>query len=310
MSFKKAVLLLILFSVSLANAQDQDEEKEEEGPPTPWHRGGTFNVNFSQVALQHWAGGGQNSISGTSVMNLFADLRKERYTWRNSIDMAYGLLSQDKSPFIKNDDQIELNSRLGRRIKESDISYSSMLNFRSQFAPGYEFPEEDSIKFSNFLSPAYIKAATGFSYDPGESFDLSLSPAATKVTIVSDQDLADQGAFGVEPGKNVRYEFGGNLSASYAKEILPRTRLRSELSLFSNYLEKPGNIDINFSLRLNMKVNDFITANITTDMIYDDDIDIPVDTDDDGVPEKHGPRLQIKEVLNVGLSFNFGHEAQ
>jgi hypothetical protein len=118
--------------------------------------------------------------------------------------------------------------------------------------------------------------------------------------------LADRGAFGVEPGENVRYEFGGNLNASIRKTILPNTRLRSDIALFSNYLEEPGNLDINFSLLLNMKVNSFLTASISTDMIYDDDIMIPVDTDDDGIPDKSGPRLQFKEVLNIGLSFDIG----
>lgn len=274
---------------------------------TLWKKGAITNLNFSQVALKNWTGGGQNSVSGTGVVNLFANYRKEKLEWKNSLDMAYGLLSQRKEPFIKNDDRIQLRSKLGRKLHK-DLFYSGEIEARSQFAPGYQFPEKDSVKISGPLAPAYIKGALGVSYNPNEHFNLTASPAASKVTLVNDERLAAKGAYGVNPGDKLRYEFGGDLSAAFNKIILPNTRLKTELGLFTNYLEEPGNIDVNFSLLLNMKVNSFITASISTNMIYDDDIMVPVDTDDDGVADKRGPRLQLKEVLNIGISFEFGNK--
>lgn len=298
------LFLYIFFFIPSSFAQDEDEGEDE----LLWKRGALLNLNFSQVALKNWVAGGRNSISGTGVANFYANRRAEEYSWKNSLDLSYGLMSRDKSPFIKNDDRMELSSRYGRRI-DSNFSLSGRLEFRSQFAPGYEFPEEDSILISDFFSPAYVKGDIGLTYDPNEHFDMTLSPLAKKVTVVQDQELAARGAYGVDPGENVRYEFGSNFRAAVSKSILPNTQLKSEVSLFSNYLEKPGNIDVNFSMLLNMKVNSVITASISTDLIYDDDVHVPVDRNDDGVPDGRGPRLQFKEVLNIGLAFNFqNHE--
>ncbi len=299
------ILTLILLGLLSTPFDTKAQDTLESSRDTTWKRGAIFNLSFSQVALKHWTGGGQNSISGTGVLNLFADYRKGNITWNNNLDMAYGLLSQQKGPFIKNDDEIELASQLGRRLQK-DLFYNARIDLRSQFAPGYQFPEGDSVLISDFLSPGYGKGGLGISYAPSKHFDMSISPVATKVTVVNNDELAAQGAFGVEPGENVRYEFGGNLSASLSKEILKNVKLRSELAVFSNYLEEPGNIDINFSLLLNMKVNSFITASISTDMIYDDDIMVAVDTDGDDIPDESGPRLQLKEVLNIGISFDLG----
>jgi len=81
--------------------------------------------------------------------------------------------------------------------------------------------------------------------------------------------------------------------------------LDTKLNLFSNYLEEPGNIDVNWDLMLNMKVNDWLSASLIMNLIYDHDIDIAVDDNNDGVLEGLGPRTQFKEVLGVGLNMKF-----
>jgi hypothetical protein len=54
-----------------------------------------------------------------------------------------------------------------------------------------------------------------------------------------------------------------------------------------------------------LKVNDFLSATLSTELIYDDDVMIAVDNNDDGVPERTGPRVQFKEVLGIGLNYTF-----
>ncbi|MFB6258775.1 MAG: DUF3078 domain-containing protein [Flavobacteriales bacterium] len=304
MRSKKLISVLGIAFLTLLSTPTRAQQGPED-PDTLWRSGGIINLNIAQVGLKNWTAGGQNSISLTGTGSFFTHFRKGRTSWKNDLTMAYGLLSQKKDPFIKNDDEIELFSQLSRKI-DKDLFYSGRIDFRSQFAPGYAFPEADSLLRSNFLSPGYSKGSIGFRYAPEENLEVTLSPLASKMTVVKAQKLAERGAYGVDPGRNLRYEFGGNLSASVNKAILPNTRLKSEIGLFSNYLEEPGNIDVNFSLLLNMKVNSFLTASISTDMIYDDDIMIPVDSDENGIPDKRGPRLQLKEVVNVGIYFDLG----
>jgi hypothetical protein len=77
------------------------------------------------------------------------------------------------------------------------------------------------------------------------------------------------------------------------------------LDLFSNYQNNPQNIDVSWETIIGLKVNRFITTTITTHLIYDDDIDIGVDRNDDGVIDGSGPRTQFKEVIGVGLNVKF-----
>jgi len=75
--------------------------------------------------------------------------------------------------------------------------------------------------------------------------------------------------------------------------------------LFSNYLEDPQNVDLNFTLMLVMKVNKYITANFSTQFIYDDNTPIAV-YEGTGLSKKQigvGPRLQSKQVFGVGLGY-------
>ena len=79
----------------------------------------------------------------------------------------------------------------------------------------------------------------------------------------------------------------------------------TKLKLFSNYLKSPGNIDVNWDLMLLMKVNKWLSASVSASLIYDDDIDIPLDKNDDGINDNVGPRVQFKEVIGVGLNLTF-----
>jgi hypothetical protein len=120
-----------------------------------------------------------------------------------------------------------------------------------------------------------------------------------KVTFVMDDDLAAVGAYGVDPGDNMRSQTGWSVSAVYQKEIMTNVNLKTSLLLFDAY-ESLGHVDVNFDLFLNFKVNKYITTNFAIQAIYDDDVNIE---DDDG---KVGPRLQLRNVLNIGLTYNFG----
>ena len=73
----------------------------------------------------------------------------------------------------------------------------------------------------------------------------------------------------------------------------------SRVDLFSNYLENPQHIDVKWDMQLNMTVNKWFSANITTNLIYDNDTKI---TQEDGLK---GARLQFKESLGIGFQVTF-----
>lgn len=313
------MLLAVGFGLTV-NAQEEKKPEAETPVDTvkgPWTKGGVGSINFNQVSLNNWAAGGNSSISGAGLLNAFANYEKEKVSWDNNIVLAYGLIRQQKDPVIKSDDRIEFVSKAGKTASKK-WSYTGLFSFRTQFAPGFDDPVSPTRStISDFLSPAYMQLALGMEYKPNKKLSAFISPLANKTTIVMNQTLADAGAFGVEAaeydalgnlvteGMNVRYELGGYLKLMYQDEIMENVTFQTKLDLFSNYLNNPENIDVNWETLLAFKVNKFITASIATHLIYDDDILIGIDTNDDGVIDGLGKRTQFKEVLSVGFSYKF-----
>jgi hypothetical protein len=86
--------------------------------------------------------------------------------------------------------------------------------------------------------------------------------------------------------------------------IIKNLGIQSRLELFSNYLNNPENIDIDWQNIISIQLNEYIAANINIHMKYDDDIKIGVDMDGDGQVDKYTAKTQFKEVLGVGLNIN------
>jgi hypothetical protein len=311
-------LFLALCLSSFSQVTEKEDKLKSQNADTldGWKKGGIIAINFTQTSLNNWAAGGQNSVSVNGLFNYFLNFKKENNAWDNSLDIGYGLLKQGKNAsWWKTDDRIDFMSKYGKKASKSWY-YAGLMNFRTQMAPGYNFPN-DSVKISDLLAPGYLLAALGMDYKPNAFFSLFIAPATVKTTFVLNQELADAGAFGVsaaefdnkgrmiKSGENIRYEFGGYLRMLFKKDIMKNINFQTKLDLFSNYLYNPQNIDVSWETLTSFKVNDFFSASIFTHLIYDDDIKIQVDNNKDGITDVVGPRTQFKEVLGIGLTYKF-----
>lgn len=288
---KKLLLILMLFPI-IGFAQEQPDSVKY------WKKGGVLTANFSQVSLTNWAAGGKSSMSGVFLFNTFANYKKDSLTWDNSLDLAYGFLKENDADLTKSSDKIDFNSKLGYSTTKFWY-YTVLFNFKSQFAPGYNYPRTDGDQpISKFLAPGYTTLGLGMDYKR-EHFSMYLSPATGKFTIVNDDVLSAAGEFGVDPGKKFRSEFGALAKFSVNKEILKNVTFQTKLDLFSNYFHNPQNVDVDWSVLLNLKVNEYLSANLITQLIYDDDVKIE---DADGTK---APRVQFMEIFGIGLSAKF-----
>jgi hypothetical protein len=228
--------------------------------------------------------------------------------------MGYGfniLGNGNNAKTTKTDDKIEITTAYGFEIHQNKKWYLTVLaNFRSQFSPGYNYPD-DSTVISKFMAPGYAVIGIGVTYAPANWFTLYVSPASGRFTFVNDQKLADAGSFGVEAayydadstfhaGKTMRGEFGPYLRANVNKDLAKNVNLTTSLELFTDYLHHFGNIDVNWSLLLSLKVNKWLAASIQTQLIYDDDVMIQPDP-----TERARPMTQFKEMIGVGLTYKF-----
>ena len=302
-------LLLIIFSQFAISQEIQKVAKAKETVSSvvipdslkAWYIGGSGSFAFSQAAFSNWAAGGQNSIGLDAYLDLVANYHKGRHVWGNTLSLGYGftiLGKGNQTKFTKSNDKLEFTSAYGYAFsKDKKWLLTVLMNFRSQFSAGYNYPD-DSTVISNFMAPGYLVAGLGITYAPAKWFYVYLSPGSGRFTFVLDKKLSDTGSFGVDKGKKSRTEFGSYLRADLNKDLSKTINLTTTLALFTNYMKDFGNIDVNWNLLLTMKVNKWLAASITTQLIYDDNVNIKPDPTESG-----GPRTQFKELLGIGISY-------
>lgn len=276
-----------------------------------WRKGIITGFNFSQASFTNWAAGGENNLNLITFASIYFRKSTLRYEWENLIDAAYGVQSfQGLDVIRKSEDKLEFTSKIGHKTTET-LFTSFLLNFKTQFDVGYNYSDDNERdKVSNFLAPAYITTSLGLDYKPSKAFSLLLSPIAGKITLVMDQELADEGRFGVEgavldtagnvirPGKNSRSQLGMGLNARLSKGLGKNVTFNSKLDMFGDY-EEPTKIDVSWDNSIIFRVNNAISANLSTALIYDEDILIKKEGEEVGKP-----RIQFKEIFSLGVRFD------
>lgn len=298
------IALALLMSVGVM-AQEATETPEK---TSPWTLKGNIGLNFGQSSYTNWAAGGQNSLTWQGIFNYQINYAKGKFKWENTLNASLGYCYFDfKEKPIKTDDKLEFTSLAGLKATEK-LFYSAELAFRSQFAKGYKYDIDSTHYVSRFLSPAYISLGLGIEWVPNQYFSLNFAPITGRLTIVQDTALAE--SFGFEPVldphdnehfyRTTRMEFGARAVAKFQYPIFTNVDFSSKLELFSNYLKDPQYIDVDWENMLVLKVNSWLNANISTELLYDHDI--PFYRDNGDLIE--GSKVQFKEVLSIGILFN------
>jgi hypothetical protein len=314
MRTKLVTVILVSFCITAAAiAQVTEGEKTLRTQSTDttagWRKGGVMGVTLAQTSLTNWSAGGQNSVAVNGILSLFANYKKGNRVWDNSLDLGYGFLKQGKEGEVrKTDDKVDFLSKFGQKAFEK-FYYAAMVNLKTQMANGYNYPN-DSVYISKLFAPAYLLGAIGLDYKPSPYLSAFISPLTSKTTFVTDKTLSDAGAFGVDPGKKTKNEVGGYLRIIYSKndfknEFLKNISFTTKIDLYSNYLDKPQNVDVSWETLIVMKVNKYISVNLNTHLIYDDNIKIGVDTNGDDIIDRTGSRTQFKEIFGAGFSYKF-----
>lgn len=272
---RMAVLMLLVTGVFLF-------AQEEAG--SPWKNGGQGALNFSQTALSNWSGGGLNALSLNGFLSYFVNYQHENLSWDNTLEIAYGTVNQGGS-VQKTDDKIDLASKFGYHAFGA-WNYSGLFSFKTQMTPGYA----DTVLISSLMAPAYMQISAGMEYKPSDDISLLISPLSGKFTFLLNDDLSSQGLYGVDSAKTTRAELGAYAKVQFRKEIFENVVFQTKCDMFMNYIENTRFIDVSWDVLLAMKINEFLSASISTQMVYDQD---------------YNAKLQFKETLGIGLSFSF-----
>jgi hypothetical protein len=307
---KKIVVFLFLCSFYLVRGQDKTvQELRNEASrtikkdpndtiPKVWKTGGTLRFTFTQGAQSNWSAGGEkNTLGLSSFFSGYAFYKKDRHSWDNTADLAFGFLNTTTLGSRKTDDRIDLLTKYGYELKKNWY-LGGLVNFRTQFAPGYAYPTDaPPVLTSAFMAPGYLIVSPGLNYKPNDEFSFFISPATVRWIFVENDSLAAKGSYGVDSGKNVKAEFGAYSTTMFTHKISSTTVYTGRLDLFSNYENKPQNVDVNWTNVLAVKVTGIIVMSLSFSLIYDNDVPTIKPDGSSG-----GASTQIQELLGIGVS--------
>ncbi len=310
MEIKTLLSSLLAMAASAACFAQEEAAATPAQPASKWKTGVFTSLTVNQISLKNWAAGGKNSFSGTWFGNAYANYKSEKATWDNTLELGYGIMKYKGEDYQKSEDKIHLSSVYGYDAAKQKLFYSGLLDFKSQFGKGYKY-DVDTTLVSKCMSPGYINFSLGMPYKPNDKLSIYLSPIAAKLTIVGDTVFST--TYGVDAGENVRGEFGATAKITYKHpNIVKNVDYYLRGDFFTNWKDHPEHIDCDVETGFNLKVNDWLTALIKVNLLFDDDIKYKEQytvKGEDGIDivktRERGARLQCKELLGFGLSFKW-----
>jgi len=261
-----------------------------------WKQGGLYNFNLSQSSLSNWAAGGDNfNMSLNTYFNYYFFFKKANQNLDNNIDVNLGFIQSTSLGGRKNDDRLDFLSKYGYQIDTSGMWFvSGLFNLRSQFFDGFSFSGTNSTLTSSFLAPAYIILSAGLDFKPSPHFSIFFSPLTSRTTLLLNNTLSNLGKYGVPVGEKISKEVGTFITVNYNNTIATNINYKGRADFFSNYNQKPENINLYMTNMFTFKINKYFSASYNLDLIYDDKIKI-------FGPLKTSPGLQVKSVIGIGF---------
>lgn len=315
------LVILAILSFQISKAQDSIVKTQDSVvkvlDTVAWVQTNRAGLDINEVTFVNWNAGGSNSVS--ALFNIVSSLsyKKENLIWKSSVRTRYGVNKQENQKLRKTEDELELISTIGyRKDTLTNWYYSGRFNFKTQYSNGYNYPNREN-PISRFMAPGYLFIGGGVEYGKNlEKLSFYFSPLTFKGTFVLDQELADAGSFGVDAavydalgnrikkGENARTEMGVLITNSYETEVFENIYIRNQLSLYTDYLNSFGNVDVDWEVVFDFKVNDYVKATLGSHIKYDNDIKTQQETAVADVFIERGAKLQWKQILGVGVTMD------
>ena len=302
------LILTILISVNFLSAQDavittlksevtsKTVKKEKDTVLWRWKYGGLLSFSASQGSLTNWAAGGDNfSLAANGYFNYFLLFQNKHFNWDNNVDINLGYVQTTSLGSRKNDDRFDLLSKYGYKIDSSGkFLISTLFNFRTQFFDGYTYNNNIAEFSSSFLSPGYMLFSLGLDYKPSSKFSAFISPLTSRTIFMMNDTLASKGLYGVPAGSHSIAVLGAFATINYTNSFGKNITYKGRLDLFSDYKNKPQNVDVFMTNQFSFKINKYFSATYSLDLIYDDNVKL-------FGPNHNAPGLQSKSIIGIGF---------
>lgn len=280
---KKIIFASFLLASQVFQAQEAEVKKD-----TLWTKKGVIAILGSQSSFSQWQAGGANNVAINGSLNYDINYKKADWVWDNKFIASYGINKISGQDQQKTDDRLEINSVLGKKAK-GEWYYSAFTNFKTQFDVGLN-PDDQTERISHFMSPAFWQTGLGMLWKKNDNFKVNIAPATARFIFVHKHFTDFKESFGVEQRKSMRFELGASVNAYYKVQLMENFSVENILNLYSNYLEDPQNVDVDYQLNAVLKVNKYISTNLTFQALYDDNA---------------YKGFQTRHTLGVGLNYIF-----
>lgn len=288
--------------------------------PSYWDQALVTKFGFTETSLTNWAAGGYNTITLLASIDGSANYKKDEMTWGNHLQMDYGFIYSDDKPFMqKNNDRFYFESKWNYTATKT-LKYSANYDFRSQFTNSYTYKNpgvadptkkdwmDHATLMSGFFSPAITQVGVGLDWVPNTWLTVNFSPLTGGFTIVRDEELRSKYSMPrLEDGagyKPAKFEFGAKLKVDAKFNINDVFDYQTQIVLFSDYLDKPQNMRVNWDNTINWKIAKYFDIQFKTFLMYDEDIFIVNAKDVDMYPQGR-QRVQFKEYLSFNFTYTF-----
>ena len=272
---------------------------------------------LNQASLSNWVKGGESSISTALDMTEYADFnnKKLKISSNNFARLTFGYIATGKDGIRKNLDLLETNSKFNHKAF-GKFDFSAILLFKTQIARGKNYfktvaGNDTSNLVSKFMNPATLTIGFGLDFKPNKTTSINFSPLSYKGTFVTDTVHIDQTQYGIAKNRKSLNEPGVSFMITNEFKPIKTVAIVNRLQLFTNYIHKPQNVDVDWEMITTAKINWFTDVRFNIHLIFDDDTRTDEHNENgqpvlniDGTPKKTA-RIQFKEMMGFALSFRF-----
>ena len=285
--------------------------------PRYWKYRTETSFVLNQAALSNWVKGGESSISTALDITGYADYSNKelKVSSDNFARLKFGYIETGQDGIRKNIDLLETNSKLNHKAF-GKFDFSAILLFKTQIALGRNYfktaaGRDTSNLVSKFMNPAVLTIGFGLDFKPNKTTSINFSPLSYKGTFVTDTVHIDQTQYGIAKNRKSLNEPGVSIMITNEFKPIESVTIVNRVQLFTNYIHKPQNVDVDWEMIVTAKLNWFTDVRFNPHLIFDDDTRTdeqykngqPV-LNTDGTPKKTA-RIQFKEMLGLSLFFRF-----
>jgi hypothetical protein len=285
-----------------------------------WNDRTETSFTLNQGMLTNWVKGGESNISTTLDVTWYADYNNKPMllSSNNFVRLKYGLIKSGDEGIRKNVDLFESNSKINHKAF-GKFDFSGIMLIKTQIGKGYNYTKyklnneerDTAILVSKFVNPLILTLGIGLDYKPNKTTSINFSPLSYKATFVPDTAHIDQTKYGIAGDRRSKHEPGASFLFTNEFKPVKTVSITNRLQLFTNYINNPLNIDVDWEMILKASLNWFTELRLNTHLIFDDDTKtVVLDKNrnpvlgSDGL-EKKTARIQFKELLGLSFVFRF-----